>query len=259
MPVEVEHLNKSFGRFRAVADLSFSIREGEIVGLLGPNGAGKSTTIHMLLGLISPTCGEIRIFGQRFADYREQILERMNFTSPYVAFPVRLTVYENLMAFARLYNLREARAGIVELPRLFDIEDLKHKPVSRLSSGESTRAGLCKAFNDPKLPLLNEPTAYLGSSDRASGKECAAGDEAGARHHDSLHFAEHGGDRGHVRARHFSQPRPRQGDCLRPDVVSFLLDAAILWGMFRAFQREWRWVSSRSFGRATWLIFSRRH
>jgi ABC-2 type transport system ATP-binding protein len=162
MLVEVDHLSKIFGTFTAVDDVSFFIRPGEIVGLLGPNGAGKTTTIHMVLGLIAPTSGEVRIFGKRFDDHRQAILEEMNFTSPYVAFPIRLSVFENLMVFARMYNLRDPRGKITELLRLFAIEDLKYKPVSRLSSGEITRVGLCKAFlNDPKLLLLDEPTAYL--------------------------------------------------------------------------------------------------
>ena len=166
MLIAVDHLTKRFGKgstqFIAVDDMSFEVRPGEIVGLLGPNGAGKTTTIHMILGLISPTSGEVRIFGKPFDAHRQEILEQMNFTSPYVAFPVRLTVFENLMVFARMYDIREPRAKIAGLAKLFGIEAKLHKPVSRLSSGETTRVGLCKAFmNDPKLLLLDEPTAYL--------------------------------------------------------------------------------------------------
>ena len=162
MLIEVDHLTKRFGKFVAVDNVSFEVRPGEIVGLLGPNGAGKTTTIHMILGLISPSAGEVRIFGKRFDAHRQEILEQMNFTSPYVAFPVRLTVFENLMVFARMYNLREPRKKIAELARLFGIDEMLRKPVSRLSSGETTRVGLCKAFmNEPKLLLLDEPTAYL--------------------------------------------------------------------------------------------------
>ncbi len=162
MLLEVEHLTKLFGKFKAVDDISFSVREGEIVGLLGPNGAGKSTTIHTILGLISATAGQVRIFGKPFNQNREDILQQMNFTAPYVAFPMRLTVFENLMIFARLYGIRSPALKIIELLELFAIEHLKKKPVSRLSSGENTRVGLCKAFlNEPKLLLLDEPTAYL--------------------------------------------------------------------------------------------------
>jgi ABC-2 type transport system ATP-binding protein len=162
MLLEVEHLTKAFDGFRAVDDVSFSIHTGEIVGLLGPNGAGKTTTIHMILGLITPTTGSIRIFGKPFTSHREEILQQTNFTSPYVAFPFRLTVMENLNVFARMYNLPDRQRKITELLQCFEIEHLKDKPIARLSSGENTRVGLCKALmNDPKLLLLDEPTAYL--------------------------------------------------------------------------------------------------
>jgi len=162
MLVQVEHLTKTFDGFKAVDDVSFSIRRGEILGLLGPNGAGKTTTIQMVLGLITPSAGEIRIFGKNLATHREEILERTNFTCPYVSFPFRLTVLENLTVFARLYAVAEPRRKIGDLMRRFSVEHLKDKPISRLSSGENTRVGLCKAFmNDPDLLLLDEPTAYL--------------------------------------------------------------------------------------------------
>ena len=162
MLLTVEHLTKVFGKFKAVDDVSFAVGEGEIVALVGPNGAGKTTTIHMLLGLISPTCGSIRLFGKRLEDHREEILQKLNFTSPYMALPGRLTVGENLKVFARIYNVREAAAKIDALLERFGILHLKNKPVARLSSGESTRVCLCKAFlNDPDLLLFDEPTAYL--------------------------------------------------------------------------------------------------
>ncbi len=160
--VEVENLTKVFGDFTAVQNVSFFMQENEIVGLVGPNGAGKTTTLQMVLGLISPSSGVIRIFGEQFANNREHILQHMNFTAPYVNYPPRLTVYENLMVFARLYAIRDADSKIKDLLKLFAIERLKNAPVSRLSSGENTRVGLCKGFlNDPKLLLLDEPTAYL--------------------------------------------------------------------------------------------------
>ncbi len=162
MLVEVENLTKKFGDFTAAAGVSFSIRRGEILGLLGPNGAGKTTTIHMIMGLVTPSAGEIRIFGLSLRDHREQILERTNFTCPYVAFPFRLTVLENLNVFARLYGIAEPRRKIAALMNRFRIEHLKDKPIARLSSGENTRVGMCKALmNDPALLLLDEPTAYL--------------------------------------------------------------------------------------------------
>jgi ABC-2 type transport system ATP-binding protein len=162
MLIEVEHLTKRFDGFTAVDDVSFSARRGEIVGLLGPNGAGKTTTLQMLLGLITPSGGEIRIFGKSLSEHRDAILEDVNFTSPYVAYPYRLTVLENLTVFAMLYNVPNPSARIDALLRMFGIEDLKYKPISKLSSGENTRVGLCKALmNHPKLLLLDEPTAYL--------------------------------------------------------------------------------------------------
>ncbi len=162
MLLEVSHLTKRYGEFAAVDDVSFSIAAGEILGLLGPNGAGKTTTIHMLLGLIAPSAGEVRVFGRRFDDHREAILEQMNFSSPYVSFPLRLTVMENLEVFARLYNIAQPRRRIAEMLELFGIQHLARKPIAKLSSGENTRVGLCKAMlNNPRLLLLDEPTAYL--------------------------------------------------------------------------------------------------
>jgi ABC-2 type transport system ATP-binding protein len=162
MVLEVIGLTKKFDDFTAVDGISFGLRAGEIVGLLGPNGAGKTTTIHMLLGLITPSSGEIRIFGQDLASARSRIMGRVNFTAPYVAYPWRITVHENLRVFAMLYELAKPARRIDELLELFEIAHLKRKPMSQLSSGETTRVGLCKALmNRPELLLLDEPTAYL--------------------------------------------------------------------------------------------------
>jgi ABC-2 type transport system ATP-binding protein len=162
MLVQVENLTKRFDTFTALNGVSFHIERGEIVGMLGPNGAGKTTTIQMILGLITPTSGEIRIFGKSMATHREEILQRMNFTSPYVAFPFRMTVHENLSVFARLYGIKEPQRRISEWLERFDVAKLRDKPIARLSSGENTRIGLAKAMlNDPELLLLDEPTAYL--------------------------------------------------------------------------------------------------
>ncbi len=162
MIVEVEHLSKTYDGFTAVDDISFFVRPGEIVGMLGPNGAGKTTTIQMILGLIAPSAGEIRIFSRPLSRDREAILEQVNFTSPYVSFPLRLTVMENLRVFATLYDVAEPERRIAEMLRLFNVEHLANKPIARLSSGENTRVGLCKALmNEPRLLLLDEPTAYL--------------------------------------------------------------------------------------------------
>ena len=160
--VDVRHLTKSFGNFRAVDDVSFSVCKGEIVGLVGPNGAGKSTIVHMLTGLITPSSGTFSLFGKSLDTDREEILQRLNFTSPYVAFPARLTARENLTVYARIYNVSNPTDKIGELLDRFGIRALENKPISRLSSGETARIGLCKAFlNEPELLLLDEPTVYL--------------------------------------------------------------------------------------------------
>jgi ABC-2 type transport system ATP-binding protein len=162
MLITVEGLTKIYGKFKAVDDVSFVVPAGEIVGLVGPNGAGKTTIIHMMLGLISPNAGLVRMFGKSLDTAREQVLQRLNFTSPYMAFPPRLSVFENLRVFAKIYNVGNPAAKIMELLERFGIDRLKNKPIARLSSGETTRVGLCKAFlNDPELLLLDEPTAYL--------------------------------------------------------------------------------------------------
>ena len=162
MLVQVENLTKQFDDFIAVKGVSFGIERGEIVGLLGPNGAGKTTTIQMILGLVTPTTGDIRIFGKSMATHRAENLQRMNFTSPYVSFPFRMTVQENLNVFARLYGIDHARERIAAMLERFDVARLRDKPIARLSSGENTRVGLAKALlNDPELLLLDEPTAYL--------------------------------------------------------------------------------------------------
>jgi len=162
MLVTVERVTKTYGSFKALDEVSFAVQAGEIAGLVGPNGAGKTTMIHVMLGLISPSAGAVRLFGMSLETNREQILQRLNFTSPYMAFPARLTVIENLFVFAGIYNVREPSKKIIELLERFGIAHLKNTPISRLSSGEITRVGLCKAFlNDPELLLLDEPTAYL--------------------------------------------------------------------------------------------------
>lgn len=160
--IEVIDLVKDFDGFRAVDGLSFSIEEGKITGLLGPNGAGKTTTIQMLLDIITPTSGSIKIFGEKFDTSREEILSRINFSSPYVALPTNLTVMENLLTFARLYSVKNPKQKINELSDFFEIRHLLDKITASLSTGQLTRVNLTKAFiNDPKLLLLDEATASL--------------------------------------------------------------------------------------------------
>jgi len=160
--VEVQHLRKEFNGTVAVADVSFNVQRGEIVGLLGANGAGKTTTIQVLLGLTTPTSGTVRVFGQDFERHRIEILQRCNFSSAYTGLPSNLKVWENLLIFAKLYQVKDHRQKTDELLELLEIAHLRKKITGHLSSGESTRVNLCKALlNDPELLLLDEPTASL--------------------------------------------------------------------------------------------------
>lgn len=164
--LEVKNLTKKFhsssGEFTAVDNLSFSIADGEILGLLGPNGAGKTTTIQMLLGVMEPTNGEITYFGKPFKKYREEILQDVNFSSTYISLPWNLTVWENLIVFANLYNVSDKAKRIDKLLDIFESQGLKNKEFHMLSSGEKTKIFLVKAFlNYPKIILLDEPTSSL--------------------------------------------------------------------------------------------------
>jgi len=160
--VEVRGLTKRFGDVTAVDGLSFDVRRGEIFGLLGPNGAGKTTTIQLLLGLVTPTSGTIRILDLALPRFRREILRRVNFSSTYVSLPPNLTVFENLNVFARLYGVPKPRAKIAELLELFEVPTIRGKVTGSLSSGQLTRLNLCKAFlNDPEVLFLDEPTSSL--------------------------------------------------------------------------------------------------
>jgi len=160
--ISAEHLTKRYGDAVVVDDLSFTVARGEIVGFLGPNGAGKTTTLGMLLGLLNPTQGTVRILGLPMPEERQRILARVNFTSPYVSLPGNLTVAENLTVFARLYGVSSARARIDRLLERFGLAPMRDRAAGRLSSGEGTRLGLVKALlNDPDVLFLDEPTASL--------------------------------------------------------------------------------------------------
>lgn len=160
--IAVKNLTKKFDDVIAIENISFDIEEGKITGLLGPNGAGKSTTIQMLLDLITPTEGEIKIFGIDLHENREEILSQINFSSAYVNMPYNLSVWENLATFGRLYGVKNIRKKIEELAVFFNISDLLQKMTSNLSTGQLTRVNLVKALlNDPRLLLLDEPTASL--------------------------------------------------------------------------------------------------
>lgn len=160
--LDVKSLTKNYGNFRAVDNLSFSIKEGEIVGLLGPNGAGKTTTIQMLLDLITPSSGEIRYFGKPFPKEREYCLSRINFASAYTHVQSRMTVIQNLQIYAGLYAVVQVDKKIEELLDLLEIRALAKELFWHLSSGQKTRVILAKALlNSPQLLLMDEPTASL--------------------------------------------------------------------------------------------------
>ncbi|UCD22758.1 MAG: ABC transporter ATP-binding protein [Chloroflexota bacterium] len=160
--VRVVNLTKQYGNLTAVDHVSFEIQEGEIVSLLGPNGAGKTTIIQMLLTLVSPTGGDIEIFGKTLGKHREELLSMMNFTAPYSVLPYNLTTKEALTVYALLYGVRNYRERAGFLIDEFDLGWLANNKVGQLSSGEQMRVGIAKAFvNSPRLLLLDEPTASL--------------------------------------------------------------------------------------------------
>ncbi len=160
--VDVQALTKRYQNVTAVDDVSFAVPGGQITALLGGNGAGKTTTLAMLLGLLLPTAGSIRIFGEDMLRHRYRVLPRLNFSSPYVDLPHRLTVRENLTVFALLYSLRRPAERIRELAAEFDFAALLDRKAGALSSGQKTRVALAKALlNRPELLLLDEPTASL--------------------------------------------------------------------------------------------------
>ena len=158
----VARLTKKFGEFTAVNNISFRVKEGEIVGLLGPNGAGKTTTIAMMLGIISPTSGSISVFGLPFGENREAILKQMNYSSAYIKAPWRLTVWEHLYVFALMYEVPDPKQKIAEVLRIFNFTKERDVLGGDLSSGNMARLNLCKAFiNQPRVVLLDEPTSSL--------------------------------------------------------------------------------------------------
>jgi len=170
--IRVEGLTKRYGELAAVDGVTFAVATGSTCGLLGGNGAGKTTTIAMLLGLLLPTAGSIRVLGEDMLAHRHRVLARMNFSSPYVDLPHRLTVQENLSVYARLYGLRDRDARIRRLTDDLDIAMFLKRGYGNLSAGQKTRVGLAKALlNQPELLLLDEPTASLDpdTADRMRG------------------------------------------------------------------------------------------
>jgi ABC-2 type transport system ATP-binding protein len=160
--IQVDDLTKHYGDVRAVDGISFTAQAGSTLGLLGGNGAGKTTTIAMLLGLLIPTAGRITVLGHDMAKDRFSALARMNFSSPYVALPARLTVRENMRVYGHLYNVPKVDQRIAVLSRELDLGAILDRPAGQLSAGQKTRVALAKALiNHPDVLLLDEPTASL--------------------------------------------------------------------------------------------------
>ncbi len=160
--IEVAHLVKVYKNTRAVDDISFQIARGSITGLLGGNGAGKTTTIAMIMGLVLPTSGRVRVLGHRMPEESAEVLGRMNFESPYVDMPMRLTVRQNLTIFGKLYAVEHLPERIAQLASDLDLNEFLDRPNGKLSAGQKTRVALAKALiNEPELLLLDEPTASL--------------------------------------------------------------------------------------------------
>jgi ABC-2 type transport system ATP-binding protein len=160
--VAVDQLVKTYKTTRAVDGISFALEAGSMTGLLGGNGAGKTTTIAMILGLVMPTSGTIKVLGAEMPRQRYQVLHKLNFESPYMDMPHRLTVRQNLKVFGQLYAVEPLADRILSLARELDLVEFLDRPVGKLSAGQKTRVALAKALiNSPKLLLLDEPTASL--------------------------------------------------------------------------------------------------
>ena len=160
--VTVDALVKRYKSALAVNGISFRLEKGSITGLLGGNGAGKTTTIAMIMGLVTPTSGRVSVLDAAMPEQRYKVLHRMNFESPYVDMPMRLTVRQNLSVFAQLYAVSDIVARIAELASELDLAELLDRPTGKLSAGQKTRVSLAKALlNRPEILLLDEPTASL--------------------------------------------------------------------------------------------------
>lgn len=162
--LRVEGIGKSFGKKRVLSNVSFSVRRGEIFGILGKNGAGKTVLINILLGLIKPDTGSIRIFGRDLQQNLSAIRQRINFASSFQSLQLQASIRDNLYAFAGLYQISDPKEKSEKLLKIFGIQKLANqgKKLFHLSSGENTKAMLCKAFiNDPEIVFLDEPTASL--------------------------------------------------------------------------------------------------
>ena len=160
--ITINNLAKSFKNILAVKNISFKIYKGTIIGLLGPNGCGKSTTMGMILGLIKPSAGTVIINGQNIEYNRTKLLEKMNFISPYIELPKKLSVEENLKVYGRLYGVENLNDKISDLMEKLNLTEFRKRKTGELSSGQKNRVSLAKALiNDPEILLLDEPTASL--------------------------------------------------------------------------------------------------
>ena len=163
MFIELKNLTKIYNKYIAVNKINFEIEKNKTIGLLGPNGCGKTTTIGMMLGLVSPTKGEILIESKNLNDFRrDEILKRFNFASPYVELPKKLTVKQNLEIYGRLYGIKDLSIRINEISSDLDIKSFFERKTGELSSGQKNRVSLAKSLiNKPEILLLDEPTASL--------------------------------------------------------------------------------------------------
>ncbi len=160
--IKVINLKKTYGTKEAVKNISFEIKENEIIGLLGPNGSGKTTTIGMILGLLKPTSGDVLINGLKIEENPIEILQKINFISPYIELPKKLTVKQNLIVYGKLYSVRNLSEKIDYLVSKLRLENLLNMVTGELSSGQKNRISLAKAIiNEPSVLLLDEPTASL--------------------------------------------------------------------------------------------------
>ena len=160
--IEIKNLNKQYKETFAVKDINFKIDKGKTIGLLGPNGCGKSTTIGMMLGLIKPTSGSVLINGKSIENNRTNLLEKMNFISPYIELPKKLTIEENLSVYGRLYGVKDLKNKTANLMEKLNLMEFRKRKTGELSSGQKNRVSLAKALiNDPEILLLDEPTASL--------------------------------------------------------------------------------------------------
>lgn len=160
--IKIENLSKSFNGKRILKEINLELPEDGIFGILGKNGAGKTTLLATLMGLVTPTSGEIKIFNKCLRKDKFDILNEINFQSPYIELPKKMSVYQNLIFYARLYNVKDKGKKIDNLCSELFVDDLLELNYGKLSSGQKTRVNLCKALlNTPKLLLLDEPTASL--------------------------------------------------------------------------------------------------